>query len=225
MDPTRLREVKLQLRRHMNGVTAGIMKSMDSSYAQNYGLSLQHIRQVAQSLDLSPDECDDLWRTRWRDLMLIAAAAIAPRNPDPERIMEWAAGIPSLELVSLLPFLVAGRMSASAELARSLLSRGQGYDFALAANVTANALMRRPDEPDLAEVAKQILRAAPARMPWPLAEGAAVGFLCRKALRAAVATEAVAAVRLSAASATSDPMARRVAQEIDDETLMLAQAQ
>lgn len=213
----------MQLRRHMNGVTAEIMKGMDGSYAQNYGLSLQHIRQVAQGLDLSPDECDDLWRTRWRDLMLIAAAAIAPCDPAPDRIMEWAAGVPSLELVSLLPFLVAGRMSAAAELVGRLLARGQGYDFALAANFAANALAHRPAAPDLAEAAARVLRLAPPRMPWTLADGAAVGLLCRKALRAGVAREAVDEVR-QAAAAQSDPMARRVAQEADDEAEMLAQS-
>lgn len=224
MDPIRLREAKLQLRRHMNGVTAEIMKGMDGSYAQNYGLSLQHIRDVARSLDLSPDECDDLWRTRWRDLMLVAAAAIAPHDPAPGRILEWAADVPSLELVSLLPFLVAGRMSAADELARRLVARGQGYDFALAANVVANALVGRPGDERLAEAAEMVLRAAPGRMPWPLAEGAAVGLLCRRAVRAGVAAGAVEAVRCAAAVAKDDNMARRVAQEIADEAQMLAEA-
>lgn len=224
MDPIRLREAKMQLRRHMNGVTAEIMKSMDGSYAQNYGLSLQHIRDVARSLDLSPDECDDLWRTRWRDLMLVAAAAIAPRDPAPERILEWAEGVPSLELVSLLPFLVAGRMSAAADLACRLVARGRGYDFAIAANVVANALVGRPDDAALAEAAGMVLRAAPGRMPWPLAEGAAVGLLCRRAARAGVAAEAVEAVRKAAVAAPADNMARCVAQEIADEAQMLAEA-
>ena len=221
MDQDKMREVKLQLRRHMNGTTASIMKRLDDAYAANYGLSLQHVREVAASLSLSPQECDDLWRTRWRDLMLIAAAALAPQDPEPGRVLSWAGSLPSVEMVEMLPFLLTGHMSRSMDLAEALAARDSGFDFALALNTAARSLQNRPSPAfDAADVAEGLLRAAAARAAWSRPEAAAVSLLGRQCLRRGVCCEAVDSVRASAATRPDAP-SRLAAQDISDEAEFL----
>ena len=221
MDQDKMREVKLQLRRHMNGTAASIMKRLDDAYAANYGLSLQHEREVAASLSLSPQECDDLWRTRWRDLMLIAAAALAPQDPEPGRVLSWAESLPSVEMVEMLPFLLTGRMSRAMELAAALAARDAGHDFALALNTTSRFLQHHPSSvPDAAVLADRLLRAAVARAAWSRPEAAAVSLLCRQCLRRGVCREAIGAVCASA-GVRPDAPSRLVAQDISDEVEFL----
>lgn len=221
MDQDKMREVKLQLRRHMNGTTASIMRRLDDAYAANYGLSLQHAREVAASLSLSPQECDDLWRTRWRDLMLIAATALAPYDPEPGRVLSWAESLPSVEMVEMLPFLLTGRMSRAMELAADLAARDAGHDFALALNTAARFLQHHPSSaPDAAVWADRLLRAAMARAAWSRPEAAAVSLLGRQCLRLGVCREAVDSVRASAA-ARPDAPSRLAAQDISDEAKFL----
>lgn len=216
-----MREVKLQLRRHMNGTTASIMKRLDDAYAANYGLSLQHVREVAASLSLAPQECDDLWQTRWRDLMLIAAAALAPQDPEPRQVLAWAESLPSVEMVEMLPFLLTGHMSRSLELAEDLAARDSGFDFALALNTAARSMQYRPSPAlEVADVANGLLRAAAARDAWSRTEAAAVSLLARQCVRQGACHKAVEAVRASA-MARHDAPSRLVAQDIADEVEFL----
>ena len=220
MDQDKLRELKIQLRRHMNGTTASIMKGLDDTYDANYGLSLQHARDVAASANLSPDDSDYLWQTRWRDLMLIAAAAMLPHDPEPQRLMPWVASIPSLEMVEMLPFLLTGKISRAMQLAQSLALRSRGFDFAVALNTAARHLQSAPPAPSSELVVSSLLTDAISRAAWSRPEAAAVSFLARQCVRRNVASATVAELKTFAAN-RHEPQCRAVAQEIDDEQLLL----
>ncbi len=218
MDQDKLRELKIQLRRHMNGTTASIMKSLDNAYAANYGLSLQHARNVAASTPLSPDECDYLWSTRWRDLMLIAAAAMAPHDPQPERLLPWVASIPSVEMAEMLPFLLTGKISRAADLALALAERAESYDLAVAFGTLARHIQN--GHADDASAAQSLLDTALSHPSWSMPEATALSLLARQCLRHGVALPSVEIVRTTAA-ARSDTPSRLIAQEIDDEQQFL----
>ncbi|MDD7725835.1 MAG: hypothetical protein PUJ24_09295 [Bacteroidales bacterium] len=220
MEQDKLRELKIQLRRHMNGTTAAIMKGLDDAYAANYGLSLQHARDVAAQIELSPDDCDYLWGTRWRDFMLIAAAAMLQYDPEPERLMPWVAAIPSSEMVEMLPFLLTGKLSRAMSLAQSLALRSEGFDLAVALNTAARSLQSQGVTPASPGVVESLLSNAVARPSWSMPEAAALSFLARQCLRRNVEPALVTRVK-EVALARPDAHSRLVAQQIDDEILLL----
>ncbi len=200
MTPERLRELKFQVRRHMNGEVAQIMRGLDDSYKANYGISLQHAKEVAAAEDLSADDCTELWATGWRDLMLIAAAAMSRHNPEPDVILKWVRSVPTVEMADALPFLLTGVMPEVISLANGLRDRDEGYDFAVAVSSIARAIVARqaPEffEPStsradtreewlegfapLVTAAADFLNAAMARAEWSFAEARAVSFLARQ---------------------------------------------
>lgn len=250
MIPERLRELKFQVRRHMNGEVAQIMKGLDDSYKANYGISIQHARDVAEAEDLSAADCSELWATGWRDLMLIAAAAMGRHNPPAEVIAQWAASVPTVEMADALPFLLAGRMGRVVPLAAMLMTRDEGFDFAIAANFIGRAIVARqaPEfssaagreaAPDgfiawkdgmspVVSMAACVLLLAASRPSWTFAETRSVSFLARQCCRLRRYGEAFdfcsrKALDVVKASATvrEAAEARAVADDIEAEIEML----
>lgn len=201
MDDAKMREIKLQLRRHMNGEVAMLMKNLDNSYKANYGVSLQHAKDIAAQEELTAEECQELWQTKWRDLMLIAAAALAKLDPEVETVMTLTSDVPTLEMAEALPFLLTGTMSRALPLAQALEERNAGYDFAVAANTLGRAMARhhRPelfeptdqvapkewmDEMDkIRDAALNMMTTAEGRANWTYAEARGISFLARQFCR------------------------------------------
>lgn len=232
MTPERLRDLKFQVRRHMNGEVAQLMKELDDSYKANYGMSIQHARDVANAEDLSAADCSELWATGWRDLMLVAAAAVGRHNPPASLIAEWAKAVPTVEMADALPFLLAGGVADVGTLAAMLTARDEGFDFAMAANFLARALMAgRQDAGVGSAVAMSacLLLLAAGRPEWSFAEAKSVSFLARQCCRlrrqgAAFDFCSITAVgRLKAnALGRPDSASRAVADDIDAEIEMLS---
>lgn len=229
MAPERLRDLKFQVRRHMNGEVAQIMKGLDDSYKANYGMSIQHARDVAGAEPLSADDCTELWSSGWRDLMLIAAAAMGRHNPPASVIAEWAKSVPTVEMADALPFLLAGGVADVNTLVAMLLARDEGFDFALAANFLARALAARPAAGSVVAMSTSVLLLSAGRAEWTFAEAKSISFLARQCCRlrrcgGAFDYCAVAAVgRLRAnASGRADSASRAVSDDIDAEVDMLS---
>lgn len=245
MTPERLRELKFQVRRHMNGEVAEIMKGLDDSYAANYGMSVQHARDVARAERLTAAECAELWATGWRDLMLVAAAGMGLLpDAEPEAVAAMAATARTVEMADALPFLIAPRMARTAELVALLQSRDEGNDFAIAAGFAARALMARTAacggqdaagraeweeaaDPDVAQAAV-LLKWGEGRGAWTLAEAHALSLLARQCCRLARHGEAfrycadMAGGRFrDNAAGRADAASRAVADDIDAELEML----
>ncbi len=210
MSPDKLRDLKFQVRRHMNGEVAQIMRGLDDAYKANYGTSLQHARDIAAQEELSIEDCDELWQTGWRDLMLVALAAASRLNPSAEVVASWAASVPTLEMADAIPFLLSGSMPNGPQLVSLLVERDADYDFAIAANTIGRMLVARqrseffvaPESngksadlssadaqawlasvSPVADSAQSMLHCAMARGEWSFAEARAVSFLARQVCR------------------------------------------
>lgn len=229
MTPERLRDLKFQVRRHMNGEVAQIMKGLDDSYKANYGMSIQHARDVASAESLSADDCTELWSTGWRDLMLIAAAAMGRLNPPASVIAEWAKSVPTVEMADALPFLLAGGVADVNTLAAMLLARDEGFDFAIAANFLARALAAADAVEPVVAMSTSLLLLSVERTEWTFAEAKSISFLARQCCRlrrrggAFDYCSVVVVGRLRAnASGRADSASRVVADDIDAEVDMLS---
>ena len=149
MNQAKLNFLKGELRCHMNGTTASIMRNlMGSAYAKNYGLSIQHIRDIARDVKasdayrLTVEEADELWATRWREMMLIGIASMDPQTLSEETVLEWASTIPTPEAAEAMAFLLTGHMPSALKLAHKLLTRNTVYDYALACQTAARAIQK-----------------------------------------------------------------------------------
>lgn len=210
MSPDKLRDLKFQVRRHMNGEVAQIMRGLDDAYKANYGTSLQHARDIASQEELSLDDCDELWQTGWRDLMLVALAAASRLNPPVDVVARWAASVPTLEMADAIPFLLSGAMPCGLDFASALVDRDANFDFAIAANTIGRMIvaLQRPDlfiSPEangkssdlssaeaqewlssvsaVSDAAASMLHHAMSRGGWSFAEARAISFLARQVCR------------------------------------------
>ncbi len=250
MTPERLRDLKFQVRRHMNGDVAQIMKGLDDSYKANYGISLQHARDVAEQERLAEDECHELWLSEWRDLMLIGAAGLAAHKPSAETICLWAEAVSTLEMADALPFLVvkADNVDAVVAAAGELAKRAKGYDLTVSLNLMARSLsvLARPEfrksaDPDttsdeygcwsatirkVADCAQSVLESVVRMSEWSYAEAKAASFLARQLCRLPLyggdfAALAVVDALCRESEARTDEASRSVAMDVAAEMEMV----
>lgn len=249
MTPEKLKELKFQVRRHMNGEVAQIMKGLDDAYKANYGISLQHAKDIAMAEDLSPDDCTELWETGWRDLMLVAAAAMRRHDPKADVIVRWTMSVPTIEMADALPFLLTGYMTDIEKLVVDLHERDMGFDFAIICSTVARALIARDDQRFYAAAPPQpsqlrdvwfesfapvvtlavaLLNFAILRGEWSYAEARSISFLARQWCRlqryGCIFEYDVPGVMhkvMQVASQRPDPNAILVARDIEDENAMV----
>lgn len=220
MDQQLLRELKIQLRRHMNGTTAALMKSLDNPYKANYGISLQHARDIAATHPLSPDDCIYLWNTQWRDLMLIAAAAMLPHDPEPATLLPWVDTIPSVEMTQMLPFLLTGRITHAPALAVQLAQRAHTHDLTVAFATLARHVQFNPS-PDDAPAAQSLLTIALSLPQYTAPQAQALSLLARQCLRSHIALPLIQSL-LSLAQSRPDTQSQLLATQIADEQSFLS---
>ncbi len=188
-----------QIRRHMNGEVANSMRNMDSSYKKNYGVAIGHIRLICNNIDvanvLSEADCDEMWNSGWREMMLVAAETIGRLGAiDLERIMSWSRVVANVELVNTLSRVVGVSACAKAEICDALVARNVGFDFSLALNIAGWS--------GEADLMRKLLMSA-CGMVWTSDVGRAVSFLARKAVRLGGLEDVVERVLTSAAEQDS----------------------
>ena len=213
---SKLRQLRVQLRRHMNGVAASLYRSSLSAYSSNYGVSLQHLREVARLVEFVPEECDRLWSMGGRELMLTAALALPAEGLTPERLAGWAATAPNSEVVEVLAFDRTGHMPSIAPLCACLLDQLVGRSVELALHTAARGIQNQT--PDAAEAAKPLLRHMAQTSPWTLPEASGVSLLCRMAIRRKMLYEEIEDVCRHAQALETD-CARKFLYEVETERM------
>ena len=194
----KLRQLKVQFRRHMNGVVANLMRNASEAYKGNYGVSIQHLREISTMSDFSPEECDKLWdmgargSMGARELMLIAVLSLKPEGMTVERLTAWAATATIPETIEVMAFSKTGRATEVRNICDALVANGRGRCIELALQTASRSLQNGAD--DATEVAKNLMSFMEGRLSWNVAEANSVGLLCRMAIRKNVLKEMVDAL-------------------------------
>ncbi|MBQ3636559.1 MAG: hypothetical protein II951_13235 [Bacteroidales bacterium] len=186
MDPEKIRNIDRLIRRHMNGDTASLMRSRFVAYDKNYGLSLQHIRDLASMIPLSALDCDELFQSRWREKMILAVYALPAAGATPQRLADWATLIPCNELVDVAALALAHKVTDLPALTDILLSRRLTFDCAFAFALCARSA-------DASQIEKSLLFAAFLESFSP-ADCHGLKLLCRSAIRLSLSDSLVSSV-------------------------------
>lgn len=87
---SKLTELRKHLKSRMNGKTTEQMQNGQITYAENYGVSLQHVKELASNLTYTPAEYKLLWKSNIREAMLIAAINFPTELATPDELTTWA---------------------------------------------------------------------------------------------------------------------------------------
>ena len=212
----KLRLLKLQFRRHMNGVAASLYRAATDAYKTNYGISLQHLRDIANSSSLTPEECDLLWRMAGREVMLIAILSIPSEALTPQRLTQWAATAPTSELIEVMAFDRTGRMPSIHPLCNALILSSTGRCVELALHTAARGVQNSAQ--DATDATQQLLLLMKDKHQWTSPEANATSLLCRMAIRRHFAPDMIDELCRHAKAIGSDA-ARRFLYDVETERL------
>lgn len=123
--------LKQRLKSRMNGKTTEQMQNGQIDYALNYGVSLQHVRELADELDYTPSDCTRLWQLNIREAMLIAAIKMPSEKATATEMIQWASIIRTPDMVEQGAFFLFWRAEGLETMIEMLLQKTQ-EPFALA---------------------------------------------------------------------------------------------
>ncbi len=123
--------LKQRLKSRMNGKTTEQMQNGQIDYALNYGVSLQHVRELADELDYTPSDCTRLWQLNIREAMLIAAIKMPSKKATATEMIQWASIIRTPDMVEQGAFFLFWRAEGLETMIEMLLQKTQ-EPFALA---------------------------------------------------------------------------------------------
>ncbi len=208
--------LKKKLRVRMNGETSSQMTKRQLGYAVNYGASLEHIKQLAAQCQFTPDECRKLWRLDIREAMLIAAILFP--EPTAAEMTDWAELVRTPDMAEQASFFLFARVDGFDRFATALLTRNQGYDFAIACFTAGRMLLNgRPVD---GETTERILALAQQRTTLSIADYRALSLFVRQLIRHHLATHSVDAL-VAALRSRADEPSHRLLYDIDTEKLCL----
>ena len=94
-----LSEILSLLHLRMNGATVGQMEKAGIVYRKNYGVSMEHLKEIAARLARRYDLAERLWFLEIRETMLLAAMIVPPNKISLVKAMEWCQKIDNNDLV------------------------------------------------------------------------------------------------------------------------------
>lgn len=96
--------IKRSFRLYMNGVTAQSLRDKGTDYKLNWGVSLQHLREMASEHTPSYDLAIELWKSNVRECKLLATM-LMPADAMPREVVDiWMEQLPSQEIGEQLVF-------------------------------------------------------------------------------------------------------------------------
>ncbi len=93
-----IKDIRNKCRLAMNGVTSSTMREYGLNYKLNFGVSLPHIKKLAQ--DYKPDRClaESLWKEDVRELKILATMLYPIDMFSEETACKWIEEIPNQEI-------------------------------------------------------------------------------------------------------------------------------
>jgi len=105
-----LRQIKMQIMQLQDGVRMQSMKDKGADYERSYGVSIQHLKLVAERHESSNQLCNALWDLNWRESKLMCVFLQDPKELDADTCLNWVNGLHTLELIEqfsyyLMPYI------------------------------------------------------------------------------------------------------------------------
>ncbi|MCQ2228979.1 MAG: hypothetical protein MJZ13_04475 [Bacteroidales bacterium] len=138
----KLKELRKRFRSRMNGKTTEQMENGQITYAENYGASLQHVKELASEISFSPEEYRKLWLTNIREAMLISAINFPDNLASAEEMMSWSKAITTADMAEQGSFFLFYRCNEINLFLHNLISEHSCYAMTIATFTAGRVLIK-----------------------------------------------------------------------------------
>lgn len=118
----KIKEIKRSFRLYMNGVTAQSMREKGVDYHLNWGVSLQHLQEMATQYGKDHELAIGLWKENIRECKILATMIMPPSEFNDDIAMLWVEQIPTQEIAEFLSFNLLQHTEYALPLAMQLLA-------------------------------------------------------------------------------------------------------
>ena len=131
----KLKEIKQSFRLYMNGVTAQSLRDKGVNYHLNWGVSLQHLQEMAAEIKAeahTPAELNELasllWKENIRECKILATMLMPADNFPADLAMLWVEQTPTQEISELAAMHLYQHLPYAKDMALQLIA--QPYEMA-----------------------------------------------------------------------------------------------
>ncbi len=100
----KVRQIKQSFRMYMNGVTAQSISDKGCKYKISWGVSLQHLQEMASEYGQDSQLAIELWKSQVRECRLLATMIMPPAEMSLEMARQWMDASHTRELKEMLVF-------------------------------------------------------------------------------------------------------------------------
>ncbi len=118
-----LQQIRLQLRRGMDGETSTNQRKMGLEYEVNFGVNLLRLQELSKSLPKEEELADLMWHKKVREMKLLSLMIRSTDTLTMEQALSLADEVETLEVAEQLVFRLLRRTPFAAELLYSLFER------------------------------------------------------------------------------------------------------
>ncbi|MCD8044998.1 MAG: DNA alkylation repair protein [Tannerellaceae bacterium] len=122
-----IKDIRIQLRRFMNGVVSDSLRRSGVNYKLIFGVSLPRIKQIASGYTPDKQLAEQLWEQDVRELKILATMLYPPEEFTQETAEQWIKNIHHLELVEQLTLNLLRHTPYAVSLASGWLNSEEEY--------------------------------------------------------------------------------------------------
>jgi hypothetical protein len=139
----KVKRIKQSFRLYMNGETAASLREKGLHYKICWGVSMQHLQEMAAEYGKDRDVAEELWKSEVRECKLLAILTYPPEQFSEQTADCWLASIDNQELAEQLVFHILSKVSYSKPLALRLLQSGNKFHLLCAFNLLGRLFMKQ----------------------------------------------------------------------------------
>lgn len=152
-----VKEIKRSFRLYMNGVTARSLSDKGAEYKLSWGVSLQHLREMASEYQKDYGLAIELWKSEVRECKLLAIL-LMPAEEMPREVVDiWMEQLPNQEIAEQLVFNLLQYLDYAPMLAYEWMASDKDIYQLCAYNLLGRLFMqgREPNERGISEFLDQ----------------------------------------------------------------------
>lgn len=138
----KVKQIKQSFRLYMNGVTAESLRQKGLEYKICWGVSLQHLQEMAAEYGKDKNLAEELWLSGVRECKLLAILTYPVEAFDETTADRWLKDVTNQELAEMLSFYILQHVSYAKTLAMRLLVSNNDMHLLCAFNILSRLFMK-----------------------------------------------------------------------------------
>ncbi len=138
----KVKQIKQSFRLYMNGVTAESLRQKGLEYKICWGVSLQHLQEMAAEYGKDKSLAEELWLSGVRECKLLAILTYPVEAFDEPTADRWLEDVTNQELAEMLSFYILQHVPYAKTLAMRLLTSNNDMHLLCAFNILSRLFMK-----------------------------------------------------------------------------------